>query len=238
LSDWEEFFKNLPKPRLSHFFTKSTDDNILPWIKCSDKARRSLAFLWLSDIVTIEIEIRRAVSKAKAAKGLKVKDAPEAEHALFRYHADNACYRIFASLDKSGQLLNAYFDLKVERPTFSKVTERIANFPALSNIEHLRPFLEIVDSKWYKALSDYRHSLSHRLNPVGDNQISLLGLVKGLAQYLEFSPVTYSLDELDNLITEGHGRIAAIVEAFETLLNTTQCGNSIGQTQTSKPSTS
>jgi hypothetical protein len=182
---------------------------------------RALAYLWLSELVSLEPEIRRALAEAKAVKGSSTTGNPEASHMPFRYHADNACYRIFALLDKAGQLLNAYLDLKVEKPDFKRVILKIHEHPKHTNLGSMKPFIEIEDSEWYKALSEYRHSLSHRLSPVSQEQSSLLGMVKGLARYLEFKPVGYTIDQLDNLISDGHKRIVAIIEASETLLKTT-----------------
>ncbi|MDO8547735.1 MAG: Cthe_2314 family HEPN domain-containing protein [Nitrospirales bacterium] len=220
-ANWSDLFQQLPKPHLSHFFTKSTESEFLSWIKCPKREVRALAYLWLSDIVTLELEIRRAVAEAQSVKGLSLSGDPEAAHALFRYHADNACYRTFALLDKASQLLNAYLGLKVERPSFKAVVQKINKSSDLSQLESVKPFLELESSEWYKALSGYRHSLSHRLSPVGQDQTSLLALVKGLAQYLEFKPVGYSIEQLESLISGGHKRVVVIIEASEAFLRNT-----------------
>jgi len=220
-SDWSAVYRQLPKPNLSHFYKKSTDTDFLSWIQCPNREERALAYLWLSDLVSLEPEIRRAIAEAKAVKGSSITNNREAHHMPFRYHADNACYRIFALLDKVGQLLNAYLDLKVERPSFKTVIQAVRKRSEIAALYSMQPFLAIDDSEWYKALSEYRHSLSHRLGPIGQNQTSLLGLLKGVRRYLEFEPIGYTIDQLDKLISDGHERVVVIIQSCETFLATT-----------------
>jgi hypothetical protein len=219
--NWSDHFHQLPKPNLTHFYKKSTDSDLFSWIQLPNREDRALAYLWLYDLVSLELEIRRALAEAKAVKGWSITGDPEAHHIPFRYHADNACYRIFAFLDKVGQLLNACLDLKVERPSFKTVIQVVRKRSELSTLDSMKPFLELNDSEWYKALSEYRHSLSHRLGPVSQDQASLLSLLKGVKRHLEFEPIGYTIDQLDNLISDGHKRVVAIIESCETVLATT-----------------
>ena len=223
--EWEEIYKELPKPQLRLFFQTQTDENYLTWINCHDETLRSLSYLWLYDLISIEPEIRRAVAESKSLKGVSFTNHPGASHQPFRYHADNACYRIVAALDKVGQLLNMYLSLKVykRKVAFSTVIDAILKSSDLKNIEELLPFINIRDTEWYKSLSEYRHSLTHRLSPVCESQESYKTLLKVVSQFLEFKPIGYTPEQLDNLISVGHQHIVAIIEKCEELLNKVSC---------------
>jgi hypothetical protein len=221
--NWEEIYRRLPKPQLSYFYQKQSDVDYLRWINCQGEDLRSLSYLWLYDLITLELEIRRAVAEAKSLKGTSFTNHPSANHQPLRYHADNACYRIFAAMDKVGQLLNMYLALKVDRPDFKKVIETLTERSDLKDISELLQFIKIRDADWYKSLSEYRHSLTHRLSPACESQEPYKTLLKHVSRFLEFKPIGYTLDQLDNLISDGHQNIVTIIEQCEVLLSKVPC---------------
>ena len=223
--EWDEIYKELPKPQLRFVCQTQTDDEYLMWINCHNETVRSILYLWLYELISLEPEIRRAVAEAKSFKGVSSSDHPGASHQPFRYHADNACYRIFAALDKVGQLLNMYLSLEVpqRKVAFKKVIDVISKSPDLNNIPELLPLIRIRDLEWYNSLSEYRHSLTHRLSPVCENQESYRELLKAVSKFLEFKPIGYTLDQLDNLISDGHKHFITIIEQCEELLNKVPC---------------
>lgn len=169
------------------------------------------------------MEIRRAVAEAKSIKGISFSGHPGARHQPFRYHADNACYRIFAGMDKVGQLLNTYLSLKVDRADFKKVIKILLQKPELKDIPELLSFIEVNRATWYESISEYRHSLSHRLSPACETQESYTKFLKDLSSWLEFRPVKYTVEELDNLISHGHENVVMLIERCEGLLNKVPC---------------
>lgn len=217
---WQEIYKQLPKPRLEFFYQIQSDENCLTWINCHDEALRSLSYLWLSDLISLEPEIRRAVAEAKSLKDISFAGHPGAGHQPFRYHADNACYRIFAGMDKVGQLLNTHLSLKVHKPDLNKVIETISKNSELKIIPELLQFIKTGNMEWYKSLSEYRHSLTHRLSPACEGQESYGKLLKYVSRFLEFKPVGYTIDQLDNLISHGHKHTVTAIEQCERFLNT------------------
>lgn len=107
--EWDEIYKELPKPQLRFVCQKQTDDAYLMWINCHNETIRSLSYLWFCDLISLEPEIRRAVAEAKSFKGVSFSGHLGASHQPFRYHADNACYRIFGALDKGVKRGQIYF---------------------------------------------------------------------------------------------------------------------------------
>ena len=175
---WESLYKELPKPKLKFFSQQQSGKDYLTWIRCNDETLRSFSYLWLYDLISLEPEIRRAVAKAKSLKGVSSTDHPGARHQPFRYHADNACYRIFAALDKVGQLLNTHLSLSIneedyKKVNFNRIIKSILNNTNLKVIPELLYFAKIKNSPWYKSLSEYRHSLTHRLNPVCEDDTGI-----------------------------------------------------------------
>lgn len=224
---WEEIYKRLPKPKLKFFFQKQTDEDYLKWIDCPDEDLRSLSYLWLYDIIALELEIRRAVAEAKSLKGVSFTNHPGARHQPFRYHADNACYRIFAAMDKVGQLLTTHLLLKVPRPDFKKVVDALSKKSDLIIIPELSQFIEIRNEEWYKSLTEYRHSLTHRLSPACETQESYKYLLKDVSKVFKLKPIGYTIDQLDNLISHGHKHIVKIIEQCEEVLNKVPCSHGV-----------
>jgi len=221
--NWEELYSQLPKPQLKFFYQVQSDKDYFTWINCRDETLRSLSYLWLNDLISLEPEIRRAIAEAKSLKGVSFTNHPGASHQPFRYHADNACYRIFAAMDKVGQLLNMYLALNVHKPDFKKVIETLTKEHDSKDTSELQQFIKIGDADWYKSLSEYRHSLTHRLSPACESQESYKVLLKHVSRFLEFKPIGYTFEQLDNLISNGHQHVVTIIEQCEVLLSKVQC---------------
>lgn len=76
---------------------------------------------------------------------------------LFDYYADVFYYKLFSAWDNLGHLLNAQYELKLQKPSFASALDRLKN----KNVDLYTKLKAIQDSPDFAEMRDFRHSVTH-----------------------------------------------------------------------------